>query len=913
MEETVHLPNGHLLNFPTRSRNGKRPRPSPDAINHILRDEPTKRTTEQSTHSYGEDISQPHTPEATGRKTTPTRLPLKVFVDKDCTPSKGNSAASGHQERGVGVRVQPKNSDAALDRESPRATDKEREQYWRKVRDKLDKDRRLPLSPRNKEKQQKDYYHEAYRKIISLASSPRQEIAKHKLKHLGIAATGKGISKPGDKLEKLAKTPSLGHRSVLGEGSQSDSEGHSIMLRRGRRGSERSALPGTNETTSQKSPGKTENTTHSSDNSRSSISPVSGPATSMTEWEDRFVVNMPSAREPNPPTMNAHQIAEFQKSIEKVHKEGGAMLDPETLPSPRTTTPEQSNPFGPRERRLGTFDGQDSRPPLSNEEDEAHSRRYYCPDEVGRPRCSTIWEESSMVPKQKSPQANADGSFLGCREINGPNNRNPDEILLFSTVDERPKVVNIPPQTSRTPREPKLVATQHMTAALEGKTVVQEEWKPISQNLKHAQCSKPLPKTMCHEVQCQQSERTEKSTKGPRKENIELSARKTMSFEQQRPQINPDDVYIITPTITRTMVTMTDIKGHLRKTQRPPEPSSRSAGEIITDSRTKLRINTKPQTSVSPSGLRRASQNSWERSNVPSAIPSRKTPTTNTPTARHLPEPEIVIEKPRVMRGYIRTPGIVRSSTETLIAPVASSTPKPPPIHGPATIAGSLPLMKNTMGSPLLGTSRPESRITSAPSTIQDHPESRRILREAKVVEVAELDGQQVEDPREATPNIKPTGPDLDLRDHKMQADAKGIIRLESLNLIIDMVLVFTAQAHGFYGQIKANRRSKSVLLKLFLNGILGMLEHCLHVARNILAVVSTYNATGDWPKTNDKDLARSLAEIGQAMVYLVVLGFIMMIVGRAAGYVVLIGSWVVWFARPFALVFATVGRALLV
>ncbi|KLJ13237.1 hypothetical protein EMPG_11813 [Blastomyces silverae] len=55
--------------------------------------------------------------------------------------------------------------------------------------------------------------------------------------------------------------------------------------------------------------------------------------------EDKFVVNMPSAREPSPLTMTAQQIVDFQKTLERVHHEGERMLDPDTLPTPRSVTP----------------------------------------------------------------------------------------------------------------------------------------------------------------------------------------------------------------------------------------------------------------------------------------------------------------------------------------------------------------------------------------------------------------------------------------------------------------------------------------------------------------------------------------------------------------------------------------------
>ncbi|KAG5304468.1 hypothetical protein I7I50_11569 [Histoplasma capsulatum G186AR] len=69
-----------------------------------------------------------------------------------------------------------------------------------------------------------------------------------------------------------------------------------------------------------------------------SAHPAEG-APNLTKLEDKFVVNMPSAREPSPLQMTAQQIVDFQKTIERVHHEGEQMLDPDTLPTPRSITP----------------------------------------------------------------------------------------------------------------------------------------------------------------------------------------------------------------------------------------------------------------------------------------------------------------------------------------------------------------------------------------------------------------------------------------------------------------------------------------------------------------------------------------------------------------------------------------------
>jgi len=61
------------------------------------------------------------------------------------------------------------------------------------------------------------------------------------------------------------------------------------------------------------------------------------------ELQDRFVVNMPSAKEPAPLQLSREQIAAYQRSVERACRDIGgiqALVDPETLPTPRVMTPE---------------------------------------------------------------------------------------------------------------------------------------------------------------------------------------------------------------------------------------------------------------------------------------------------------------------------------------------------------------------------------------------------------------------------------------------------------------------------------------------------------------------------------------------------------------------------------------------
>ncbi|GAB1191240.1 hypothetical protein APSETT444_000412 [Aspergillus pseudonomiae] len=509
-----------------------------------------------------------------------TKLPKpRAFADQDKEQKREASVTPQKKEQNINAHSQIKRSPDASDRESPKSTDKDHEQYWRKVRGKFD--RESPTASRSKDKQ-KDYCQEAYRKIISLASSPKHEIAKHKQKTATSTTRGQRGSEQGAKPRTKIAGPSIGSqgRPVFHPKRHSGNQDRSQSSKDKLTGHE------TQDTMPQRSPEKTDNTTDSSIHSYPSISPVSGPSSSMTEWEDRFVVNMPSAKDPNPPTMSVEQIVEFQKSIENVHKEGDTMLDPDTLPSPRTTTPEGNANLPDYERKQpSTLDGQDSRSSRPVEAGEqlatypSGHNRYYCPDEIGKQRCSTIWEEAPSRLKQKVSDANPDGSFLGCREIKGPCDKNPDEILFFSSTNERPRVVDVSTPMAK-PRDWKKIMTpsHSMAAVSEEKTVAQEERKPTFQSSKRVQCSKQSPKTMCQETTCQRQDKAKMPAHVSGKENTHHAAHAANTQDQTKN--HGDDVFIITPTITRTMVTTEETRGATPKRVGVPP---RIAGETIKD------------------------------------------------------------------------------------------------------------------------------------------------------------------------------------------------------------------------------------------------------------------------------------------------------------------------------------------
>ncbi|PYH74605.1 putative NTP binding protein [Aspergillus vadensis CBS 113365] len=906
MEEFLHLPNGHLLNLQPRPRHGKRTRVGNEVQTPTRVQDSTSKPDER--HKSGGKESTGASPDTAPRKRTPTKLPLpKSFTDKEKQQSKEAPATSEQKGPRTDRILQPKRSFGALQRSSPKRTDNDRDQYWRKVKDRFEKD--IPGGSFTKEKP-KEYYQEAYRKIVSLANSPRQEIAKQKQKLAGGAPRGDKTVLQGPSPPTKIPNSNDG-RTNFGRSAREGGAGLSTGQRkRPSNGTQRTHLNFSNSTPAISSE-RTDTNTDSSEHSHPSVSPISAPSSSLTEWEDKFVVNMPSAKEPNPPIMSTQQISDFQQSIEKVHKEGGEMLDPDTLPSPRTRTPEDStnNPTGQEKTSTG-LDGQDTRigrpSEVSDSNCSAGHRRYYSPEEVGKQRFSTIWEEAPAKSANKTPATNPDGSFLGCKEINGPYDKNPDEILLFSMTDERPRMIDIPSGRSKMSKEGKRITSNRATSTSPEKGVVQEEWKPISQNLKQAQCSKSLPKTMCQEAKCRPPEKMEVSAKASMTENLDPSENTAKQHDKQKLGRKSDDVFIIIPTITRTMVTMADLRSSPKKSD-AQEPTSRAAGEIISDSRVKQTM------SSSTSGLRRATQNSWGKSNAPCAISSTAVPPTNPhPSSQSRTESDRTSpQRPRAIRGFIRTQGLPRPKTGNSGEPVRYN--QQPYVASVSPKRDNSNSLKSASETTLVEKSSTPETISPAASISKDRVRQDSVAQEAEPIEVAELDGQQVSDTAKELFYSKITDFNTDLHTNGLPTNNKEAPSQEMMGYVRDALIELSGQLQGLYDEIMAHRHSRAMLVKIAFNNVLKMIEHCLHVLKDLLGILALYNTTGSWPKPNREDFARSLIDLCKAMVYLIALGFVMMIIGRAAGYVVLIGSWIVWFAKPFAWLLGALGRALLV
>ncbi|EEP77603.1 predicted protein [Uncinocarpus reesii 1704] len=108
------------------------------------------------------------------------------------------------------------------------------------------------------------------------------------------------------------------------------------------------------------------------DKARSYIRRLQQRGVRHSQVEDRFVVNMPSAREPCPPTMTTQQISEFQKAIDRIYKNGEKFVDPKiplTPPEPAPNGPSTPPKKLSKDIKYGQGEPDISRPPQMLEQE----------------------------------------------------------------------------------------------------------------------------------------------------------------------------------------------------------------------------------------------------------------------------------------------------------------------------------------------------------------------------------------------------------------------------------------------------------------------------------------------------------------------------------------------------------------
>ncbi|KAL1969900.1 hypothetical protein VTN77DRAFT_7409 [Rasamsonia byssochlamydoides] len=323
--------------------------------------------------------------------------------------------------------------------------------------------------------------------------------------------------------------------------------------------------------------------------SKDTSSPMPVPGVLPDDWEDKFVVHMPSAKEPNPPTMTPEQIQEYQEIIGRASLERGKKQETGSGLNQRAVTPEDASTQTQTQGKNSGWNSSlraDQRPSVSP---PSVVGRYFSPDEVGRDRVSPIEEDSHQKSKNLY-ESIRDGCFLGCMEIDQPCAKNPDEILLFPNMDDDCPYSPLP----STPTSKKAVGKKAKRLSEFEKAVVTEESPP-------SRCTRPPLSS------------NQRTASAPQKSNVQASLAQRAGTLHIQPSLastpngspkstatgkenvveevnrkNDDDVFIVTPTITRIMIppsipkTMTE-PSRLRQPQRaagmprappPPKPGT---------------------------------------------------------------------------------------------------------------------------------------------------------------------------------------------------------------------------------------------------------------------------------------------------------------------------------------------------
>jgi hypothetical protein len=236
-----------------------------------------------------------------------------------------------------------------------------------------------------------------------------------------------------------------------------------------------------------------------------------------------------------------------------------------------------------------------------------------------------------------------------------------------------------------------------------GESLVQEEWAQLSRNTKQAPCSRSSSATLCQEPMCPQSDLPRTGSQGSSKENFYLAPSTSNSSEKLEDTRSDDDVFIITPTITRTMIPTSTPEKKGEKKAKPekkasiPKPQGLrrpgGTGQSGTGEAVKA-VRAKAQVISTVSGLRPAAAASQVKSIASSLTSSKMSPLSSIPTAKdkeaHKEEHsvttrEVPVKKPEItvknspkakdkekddqtkqagssIRGFIRTSGLARST-----------------------------------------------------------------------------------------------------------------------------------------------------------------------------------------------------------------------------------------------------------
>ncbi|WEW59547.1 hypothetical protein PRK78_005021 [Emydomyces testavorans] len=189
---------------------------------------------------------------------------------------------------------------------------------------------------------------------------------------------------------------------------------------------------------------------------------------------DQFVVNMPSAKEPCPPSMTTHQILEFQKAVDRIHKIGEKFLDPNSPPTP--PEPVQDGPSTPPRKLSRTR--------------AVHSRGHPMIRVEGSPRCV----RGPTDTKKRQGSTSEQKHFLGISKVRGIQNLDglsfPSAQWMTAMLSETDLEQGISPVTKQRQIE-NMATTQHQYSGVCPGSLLERRGK-MSLSLNPLQIAMPL-------------------------------------------------------------------------------------------------------------------------------------------------------------------------------------------------------------------------------------------------------------------------------------------------------------------------------------------------------------------------------------------------------------------------------------
>lgn len=610
-------------------------------------------------------------------------------------------------------------------------------------------------------------------------------------------------------------------------------------------------------------------------------------AVPLSELEDRFVVNMPSAREPCPPTMTAQQIEDFQRSISRspglspngqlspVHEARG---EPPKMPERRFSILRKAVGSSPSVSRRKQPDRghahpiKTMKPPEQSDTRPSTSpaaiptqRQYYDPDEVGRDLVGSTYNRQVSNHGERGRNV-SQHPFLDVSGVQG----NEREILDGTPLSQ--KMNSSPPQFLTSvamtgpiitgEQEPALAGTQHSGQNL-------QKAQQNSPNLKQCQCpSHTIPNKVSQKRQWlrnylhDQRKGQGQPTRMKKENHTAIASTGTSTSTTTSTPITTsslqDQVTDQKQTVNPLSCTGKDgiaCAHHTNTDHEGSHPRNEIDPQAQAWNRDAVNCNIAPQKTVPSYAPPVTVPAQITRSQVPSDMPgyTHMQGTPNGDVKMNAPSGERCAR----CQGYYYVrdnkqkvfPGLKKSYTL-----VEQSCVRPVPVSRNGKL-----YRRNTDGAPMA--------LVEA-----DRPccGSKAVLKKSDRAH-ASASANQASSPQK-----------------KDDGDSSNDLGF------LDPLVSLWSESYTLLQQNRAFQHTKTIVNRLF-----SMSAHCFDVVVRIYDSCCVYSQTGSWPQFKDQELNRLMRDLGRAGIYLVVLAIVAALLGRVWTYIVMVGSWFLWVIMP--------------